>query len=120
MGADCCRGFPASTTIKTTYTSTAIQARAVLAHASCTSDDNFMDAMEKEVERNPSDTFVVSLAADATQETLTLNLIPFIGSSIARSTWKVLVSLQRFSWSFQEVPHLVVLRYEPPERAKGG
>ena len=43
-----------------------------------------------------------------TQETLTLNLIPFIDSSTARSTRKVLVSLQRFSWSFQEVPHWVV------------
>ena len=35
-----------------------------------------MDAMEKEIERNPPDAFVASsLAANATQETLTLNLV---------------------------------------------
>ena len=68
-----------------------------------------MDAIGKEFERNPPDTFVVSLAADTTQETMTLNLIPFIESSIGRSARKVLVSLQQFSWwSSQDVPHWVV------------
>ena len=50
------------------------QARAVVAQASYTTDT---DAIGKEFERNPPDTFVVSLAADATQETLTLTLIQF-------------------------------------------
>ena len=71
------------------------QARAVVARASCTSDNNFMDATGKEFERNPLDTFAVSLATDATQETLTLNLSPFIDPSIARSTGTVLVSSHR-------------------------
>ena len=72
-------------------------ARTVVAHGSCMNGDNFIDAIGKEFERNPLDTFVVPLAADETQEALTLNLIPIIGSSIARSIWTVLVSLQRCS-----------------------
>ena len=74
------------------------QARAVVAHASCMSDNSLVDAIGKEFERNPLDKFVVSLAADAKPETLTPNLMPFIDSSIWRSTWKALVSLQWFSW----------------------
>ena len=62
-----------------------------------------MDAIGKEFERHPPGTFVVSLTAGATQEMRPLNLIPFIDSSVARSIWKVLVSLQPFSWSFEEV-----------------
>ena len=72
------------------------------------SDNNLVDAIGKESERNPHDKFVVSLAAAATPETLTPNLMPFIDSSIWRSTWKALVSFQRFSLSFQEVPQWVV------------
>ena len=88
VGADSCRRFPASTTIKKAYTqqtrtadvaktfdcdpSMVTQARAVVAHASCMSDNNLMDAIGLEFERNPPDTFVVSLAADATQGSLTL------------------------------------------------
>ena len=109
VSADSCRRLPASTTINMVT-----QARAVVAHDSCMSDTIFMDATGKEFERNPPDTIVVALAADATPETLALNLIPFIDSSIARLTWKVLVSWQRFSWSLQEVPHWVVCDMNRP------
>ena len=113
VGADSCRRFPPSTTINKAYTqqirtadvaktvdidpSMVTQARAVVAHAACMSDNSVTDAIGKEFERNPPDKFVVSLSANATQETFTLNPTPFIDSSVARSTWKVLVSLQRFS-----------------------
>ena len=49
----------------------------------------------KEFERNPLDIFLVSLAAHATQETWTLNLI-------ARSTWIVFVSLERSPSHFKK------------------
>ena len=70
-------------------------------------------------ERNALDTFVVYLAADVAQETLTLTLIRFIDSSIARSSWKVLVSLHWFSWSFQEVHHWVVCDVNRPNVPRG-
>ena len=56
------------------------QARAVVAHATCMSDNNPVDAIGKEFERNPPDKFELSLAADAKPETLTPNLMPFIDS----------------------------------------
>ena len=43
-------------------------ARAVVAHASCASDNHIMYATGKEFERNPLNTFVVSLAADVDAE----------------------------------------------------
>ena len=136
VGAYSCRRFPASTTVNMAYTrqtrpvdvaktfdcdpSMVTQALMVLAHALCMSDNNFTDAIGKELERNPLDTFVDSLAADATQETVTLNLNPFIDSSAARSTCKVWVALQRFSLVMSRSSALGRLRYEPPVRAKVG
>ena len=60
-----------------------IEARAVVAHVRCASDNSCMEATEQEFERNPLDTIVVALATDAKQETSTLNPTPFINSPIA-------------------------------------
>ena len=116
VGADSCRRFPAATTIKMAHTqqirtadvaktfdcdpSVVTQARAVVARASCT-------------QRNPPDTFVVSLAADATQETWTLNLILFVDAESVGAVAAVLLVVSRGS-------ALGRLRCELPERATVG
>ena len=75
-----------------------------------------MDSIVKEFERNPLDTFVVSLAADATQETFTLNVISFIDSLNCtidlESVGVIAVVLLVISGSSASGR----VRYEPPER----
>ena len=80
-----------------------------------------MDAIGKEFERNPLDTFVVSLAADATQETLneaeSHSVHRLVNCTIDLESIGViavvLVVIPRCS-------ALGRLRYEPPERANVG
>ena len=75
-----------------------------------------MDATGKEFERNRLDTFVVSLVADATQETFTLNVISFIDSLNCtidlKSVGVIAVVLLVISGSAASGR----VRYEPPER----
>ena len=82
--ADGQRRFPASTTINTACTQKNSHTRRGedirLRHASCMSDNNLVDAIGKEFERNPPDKFVASMPADATPETLTPNPTTFIDS----------------------------------------
>ena len=107
------------------------QARAVDAHASCAYDKHVMDAIGKEFERNPLDTFVVFLAADATRETLTL-LIQFIDSKKCTIDMESMgvITVVLLVWDVDSATQLPVviprssalgrLRYEPPERANVG
>ena len=79
-----------------------------------------MDAIGKEFERNPLDTFVDSLVADGTQETFTLSVISFIDS--------LNCTIDLESASVIAVVLLVIsvssasgrVRYEPPERVSVG
>ena len=79
-----------------------------------------MDAIEKEFEWNPLDTFVVPLAVDATQQTSTLNVISFIDSLNCtidlESVGVIAVVLLVISGSSASGR----VRYEPPERVSVG
>ena len=96
------------------------EAHGVVAHASCMSDNNFLDAIGTEFERTPPDTLVVSLEAGVTQETLVLSLIPFYPLASRTIDLERMGVIAAVLLVTSRSSALGRLRYEPLERANVG
>lgn len=75
--------------------------RCVVAHASWLSDSAFLDGCAASFAQNGLSIFVASLSCDATKEKLLVPMHSGLVLSTWRSSWNVLVSSQRFAWSFK-------------------